>query len=102
MLIMGIELFHHHDPRVKLVQDAYYTIVQIRNPMCHLSRRSAFGTADDACLADDRLVRTDFDDRVTGDLQAGIHAEDPLTHGLTVLDRWLCGVSAFWQHAHVH
>ena len=68
MLIMGVELLHHNHLGPKLFQNAYYTIVQICDALCHVNWRTAFGTADDAGLTDNRLLRADFDDGVAGDL----------------------------------
>ena len=57
MVVVGVQLLHHHHLGLELLHHFYYTIVQSADALCHVGCRSALGGADDAGLADVRAAR---------------------------------------------
>ena len=71
------ELLDGDGPRLILLDDFRYTIVQIGQPRRHVGFFAlAVGPANDAGLADDGPLVGDFEHAIAGDLQAGVDAED--------------------------
>jgi hypothetical protein len=68
MVIVGVDLFDGNDPRSKLSNDLYYTIVQTADARSHISASARIGILDYARLAHERPARTDLENCIAGDL----------------------------------
>ena len=86
---MSVQLLDGHGLRAVLIDDFHYTIVQIGQPPRHIELVAlAFGAANDAGFANARPPVDDFENAVTGDLQAGVDAEDARWVGPRPSWRW--------------
>src|SRR6266496_3442508 len=87
MLVVGIELLDRDRRRLKLLDDLSDALVDCEHARRQVSR-FGFG-ANYARFAHNRSHRSDFEDAVAGEAQAGIDAEDAV---------WIPGIRLFNIH----